>query len=122
MTGRIAGRDNDRVAYDEARAHFIAAQASGDPMVRANALLEVVHADDDAAWLQARCLELITGSDHANDRRLAVLCLGHIARLHGVAGPEVVSLLTELTHDPTLGGTAEDALADVEIFVGFSED
>ena len=100
----------------------MATQTTGDITARANALLGVVHADDDPAWLQARCTEIIASSDHPNDRRLAVVCLGHIARLHGVAGPEVVGLLAELTHDPVLGGTAEDALSDVRIFVGLSAD
>lgn len=109
------------MAHDEARARFVAAQATGDSSALARALLGIVHADDDAAWLQARCMEIVTDGD-LSLRRLAVTCLGHIARIHGVAGQEVVSLLTGLTHDPVLAGTAEDALSDVAIFVGPTAD
>ncbi len=50
--------------------------------------------------------------------RVAATSIGHLARLHGLLDLDViVPLLQELLHDPEIGGLAEDALADIRMFV-----
>lgn len=79
----------------------------------AQAMLNLVRHDPDREQLQRILLDL-TCSTCLGLHRLAVTCLGHIGRIDGEVVPEVVPRLRELLADPELGGTAEDALGDVE--------
>ena len=86
-----------------------------DAMV--HALLSLAYHDPDWQWVQNRCLRFLDASNF-NLRRMATLCLGHIGRIHGViVWDVVVPRLESLLDDPELGGTAEDALDDIRVFV-----
>ncbi len=88
-------------------------RAGGQPA--AQAMLGLTHHEPDREQLQ-RMLLSRTQTTGPDLRRLAVTCLGHVGRLDGAVLPEVVSRLQELLDDPELGGTAEDALGDIESF------
>ncbi|MGW6933213.1 hypothetical protein ACWGE0_24365 [Lentzea sp. NPDC054927] len=77
------------------------------------AMLGLVHHEPDREQLQRLLLD---HTRHPELRQLAVTCLGHVGRLDGEVLPEVVPRLRELLDDPELGGTAEDALGDIEDF------
>lgn len=79
----------------------------------ADAMLGLVHHEPDRERLQRILLD---HTRHPELRQLAVTCLGHVGRLDGTVLPEVMARLQELLGDPRLGGTAEDALNDIEIF------
>lgn len=78
-----------------------------------HAMLALTHHEPDREQLQRILLEL---TRHPVLRALAITCLGHVGRLDGAVLPEVVPRLQELLDDPELGGTAEDALGDIESF------
>lgn len=85
-------------------------------IVASQAMLGLVHHEPDRVRLQRLLL------DHTRPghelRQLAVTCLGHVGRLDGAVLPEVVPRLRELLDDPQIGGTAEDALGDIDSFAG----
>lgn len=91
--------------------------AGEDTRAMVLALLSLAYHDPDWQWVQNQCLQFLDASDF-NLRRMATLCLGHIGRIHGTIDWDVVvPRLVSLIHDPELGGTAEDALEDIRIFV-----
>jgi hypothetical protein len=73
----------------------------------------LVHHDPEREQLQRI---LLGHTRHPELRQLAVTCLGHVGRLDGEVLPEVVPRLQEFLDDPELGGIAEDALGDIEIY------
>ena len=78
------------------------------------ALLEIY---SDYKWIQSKCVMFLTSND-LNVKRLAITCLGHVARIHkNLDKAVVIPLLEKLRSDKYLGGTAEDALNDIEIFL-----
>jgi hypothetical protein len=88
-----------------------------DPGVLCNALVRVTYHDPDWRWVQTQCMRLAAHSDK-NVRGLAVSCLGHLARIHGVLDTEeVLPLLNELLTDPEVAPRAEDALDDIKTFL-----
>ena len=86
-------------------------RAGGDDAFRA--MLALVRHDPEREQLQRILLD---HTRHPQLRQLAVTCLGHVGRIDGEVLPEVVPRLQELLADPELGGTAEDALDDIEIY------
>lgn len=101
----------------EQREELARSLASGDVPQACNALLAVVNTDSDADWLQTTCLGLLTYPDAAVSG-LAATCLGHVARLHGVARDDVVDRLEALRSDPNRGGRVDDALEDIAHYAG----
>lgn len=100
------------------RVDLAAARLSGDDQALARTLVGVVLHDDDWRWCQNQCLEL---SEHPSldIRRVSLTCLGHIARIHGHLDLDlVVPKLNGLRSDPLLGGTADDALDDIALYLG----
>jgi hypothetical protein len=82
----------------------------------AEALIRVALHDSDGPWAESFCLRGLR--DQRDDvRRAAITGLGHIARLHHSIGNNTVRALEELRSDPVVGGTAEDSLSDISIFV-----
>lgn len=101
------------MSRQEAEAAF--ATGSDDRIVEA--LLSVAYHDDDWHWVQSQCLCFARHPSVAI-RRVAVTCLGHLARLHGALALEtVLPLLDELAKEPTLSGQVEDALDDIGLFI-----
>ena len=74
--------------------------------------------EDDAAWVESICLEF-TRHPSPNVRAIAATCLGHLARIHGQLNLGLVlPSLQRLLQDPSTSGYAENALSDIEIFMG----
>ena len=95
------------------REEMLADLASGDITRSTTALLSLTYNEPDRLWLEDL---LLREAEPANDpqlRALAVICMGHIGRLRGEVSRRVVARLEALLDDPTLGGTAEDALGDI---------
>ncbi|GAA2816319.1 hypothetical protein [Crossiella cryophila] len=82
-----------------------------------DALLSLTYYEPDRVWLERLLVERLDPG-YGQVRMLAVTCLGHVGRLHREISPEVVEVLRGLLGDPELGGVAEDALGDIEMFVG----
>ena len=96
----------------------------GDPVAMAHALVAIALNEPDRRWVQAECTRLSTHAD-ANLRRLSAVCIGHLGRLHGeVDRAAAESLLRRLAADPDaeVRGGVEDALGDLEVFLGWCPD
>jgi HEAT repeat len=100
------------------RADAIRIFSSGTSDEICDALIGVTFHDPDWRWVQDRCLTFL-GDENSDVRAIAATCLGHIARIHRQLDRDVVvPALERLTADPKIGGTAEDALEDIRIFLG----
>ena|SRR3990167_10012909 len=90
---------------------------SNDARKICDALVRVTYYDSDFKWVQSKCIVFLKSND-INVKRLAITCLGHLARIHKKLDKElVIPLLEQLRTDKYLGGTAEDALDDIEMFL-----
>jgi hypothetical protein len=82
------------------------------------ALLRLTYHDDDWRWVQDLCLNFLNEGD-INIQALAITCLGHLARIHGVIEfDKVIPQLEALLDHAELGGRASDALDDIRMFAG----
>jgi hypothetical protein len=101
------------ISRNEARAAF---RSGSEAAIRA-ALLSITYHDEDWRWIQEQLLRF---ARHRNSsiRSLAGLCFGHVARIHRALDLDaVLPVLSELARDPETRGHAEDALADIAIFI-----
>ena len=83
-----------------------------------DALIRITYHDPDWKWVQLKCLYF--GKHPISEiRRLAATCVGHLARIHGILDIDpVYSLLHELLTDPDVSGSAQDALDDMNTYLG----
>jgi hypothetical protein len=101
------------ISREDAESAFL----SGTPARICDALVRVTFNDSEWEWVQEQCVRFII-SPIPDVRRLAVTCIGHLARIHGQLDlKRVVPLLNQMRNDAELGGTVEDALDDIEAFV-----
>jgi hypothetical protein len=92
--------------------------ASGDANAICRAIISLALFDDDWRWVQDWCLQL-AADERPRVRGCAATSLGHLARINGVLDLDrVIPVLEELTDDHEVGGLAEDALADIHMFIG----
>ncbi|SES18875.1 hypothetical protein SAMN05216188_12582 [Lentzea xinjiangensis] len=97
---------------------MLAIVTGDDEYEAADALLSLVYYDPDGVWLEGVLLGIIGDPGAAKLHYLAVVCLGHVARLHRAVDEQVtVPLLERLRADPKLGGVAETALMDIDVHV-----
>ncbi|SRR5713226_6625776 len=90
---------------------------SGMPDKICDALIRITYHDPDWRWVQDMCLELTSHSD-PQVSGLAVACLGHLARIHGVLDLEKVRpTLRKLRDDPKISGRVADALDDIKTYL-----
>lgn len=95
-----------------------AALASGDGEQIGRALLRLALHGPDWRLAEHQALRHLTHHD-VWVRRNAATALGHVARLSGNLDIDsVVPALRALLSDPDVGGYAEDALSDIEVFMG----
>jgi HEAT repeat protein len=91
---------------------------SGSPEARTEALLSLAYHDRDWEWVQERCIQ----SAHDEDpgvRGMAALCFGHLARIHRQLNLDrVLPVLHGLQKDPEVAWRVNDALDDIEVFLG----
>lgn len=82
-----------------------------------DALIRICYHDPDWRWVQDKCIEF-TKHKNASVRGLAVVCLGHLARIHHTLDLElVIPLLDSLKDDPEIGGRVQNAIEDIEMFI-----
>lgn len=83
-----------------------------------DSLLSLTYHEMDRVWLENTLLDLVDNGSDPQIRALAVVCLGHVARMHRAITKEtVLPKLHELERDPYLRSRAVNALDDIEIFV-----
>lgn len=112
----VSGRKYEKPAW-ASREELEATLAAGDDASSAQALVGLVFHDDDWRWCQNKCLELL-GHHSPGLRRIAITCLGHVARIHGQMDVALVrSELQRLRDDPGARGAIEDAESDISIFI-----
>ena len=81
-----------------------------------HALLGVTWHVADWEWVQDRCLGFLD-SPMPDVRNTAIICLGHLARIHKQLNrPKVLAALASKLADPQCAGRAEDAMEDIEMF------
>ena len=79
-------------------------------------MVRVAFYEPDYKWAQEYCLRLCEHTD-PETRAVAVTCLGHIARIHGVIDTDAVRpVLKKLSLDPVAAGRVKEAAADIRIF------
>lgn len=104
----------DPITRDQAEGAF----ADGDPREIGHVLLSLALTDADGAYAERRTLEHVHHPD-VWVRRNAATSLGHLARIHGgLALDRAVPALLALMADPEVFGYADDALHDLEHFLG----
>jgi hypothetical protein len=92
-----------------------------DAEAAADQLVAITLSGADRSWVQSHCLRL---SVHPlpNLRRLAGVCLGHLARLHGELDREqALVILGRLKKDadPYVRAALDDVVSDVVRFTGW---
>lgn len=97
---------------------------SGDSVSDAvEAVLSLALQDPDRDWLEELLISTIETSRDAQVRAIAVVSLGHVARIHrSVTRDRVVPVLNRLLDDPELGSRAANALEDIDIFASARTD
>jgi hypothetical protein len=86
-------------------------------------LLSVAMFEPDRHWAQSQCLRFAVNED-SFVRGVAATCLGHLARIHGaIDEDEVIPVVRQLLqdHDPVTRGSAEDAISDFSIYLGWNK-
>ena len=87
-----------------------------DRVVRA--LLSLAHTDPDRPWVESLCSHYAESTDW-NIRGIAVLCFGHLARVHRKLDTETaVPIVIRALDDPSdfVRGQADTALSDILMF------
>ncbi|MDN7908561.1 hypothetical protein QZM18_31220 [Burkholderia diffusa] len=91
---------------------------SSDIAAATETLMYICFNIDDADWVQDKCVEIIERRGDLNLIKLAITCIGHVARIHSfINKAKVMPVLERCLKDPALSGRAEDALQDIEIFI-----
>ncbi|GKS88663.1 hypothetical protein [Acidovorax sp. SUPP2539] len=91
--------------------------ASNDKNLITTAMLYMAHNLADFDWTQEKLIHLLEENDQ-DIRGLALTCLGHVARISGRINEKLVfPVLREMLNDEILGGRAQDAIDDIEMFV-----
>jgi hypothetical protein len=90
---------------------------SGNETAIIQALLSSAYHDADWPWVQNHCVQLLEHSE-PDVRRIAVICFGHIARIHRTLDLALVlPKLWTLKEDASMSDCVEDTLEDIRIFV-----
>jgi hypothetical protein len=105
--------DVEHLAWREST---LAAVRGGDTTEATSALLALAFDEPDRKWIEGILLDLVDGSQDWQVRALAVICMGHVARIHGEISPAVKLKLEELLADQLLASRAQNALDDIEVF------
>ncbi|MEW2427783.1 hypothetical protein AB0877_07210 [Micromonospora sp. NPDC047644] len=99
------------------RAKMIADVESGVVARATEALLSLTNHESDRAWIEGVLLEVVNGPFDLQVRQLAVICLGHVARIHRATSEAVIRELKVLEEIPEFRSRAKNALEDIEVFV-----
>jgi hypothetical protein len=91
---------------------------SGDVDKMVRALLSLAFYDEDRQWVQNKCIEFSI-HNHFNVRGIAILCFGHLARIHRELDIDsVMPIVIKAFYDPDefVRGNADSALSDILLF------
>ncbi|MFK0314449.1 hypothetical protein ACIQUF_24870 [Pseudomonas sp. NPDC090233] len=92
---------------------------SDDKEMIISALLYGCYNVQSPRWIQEQCVALIDNDKNLDIQGLAVTCLGHVARMHKAVDWQLIMLYLQCAfQNPELTGRAQDALGDIETFVG----
>jgi len=104
----------DVVPVDKEKAAQTFQSNDSDKIV--HAMLGVTYHESDWEWVQEWCLRFLDSTDPAL-RNVAIICLGHLARIHKkLDKTKVVSALRSHLKEPEYAGRIENALEDIEMF------
>lgn len=98
------------------RAEMLAHVRDGELVDATDALLSLTNHEPDRSWIEGVLVEVIDSSLDIQVRQLAVICLGHVARIHRAISKHVVQKLEVLEKVPEFSARAKNALEDVGIF------
>ncbi|KRE45524.1 HEAT repeat domain-containing protein [Paenibacillus sp. Soil522] len=90
----------------------------GDDKRIINALLGLALNEQDWMWVQDICIQFSNHSNY-NVRGIAILCFGHLARIHGQLETEkVLPIVKKALNDTNdfVRGQANSALDDIQFF------
>lgn len=91
--------------------------AKGVPEEIQETLVRVALHESDWQWAQAQCLAFLE-QPNFEIRRVAIICFGHLARIHRTLDLDVVlPSLQQMREYPSLIGTVDDAMSDIEMFI-----
>lgn len=83
-----------------------------------DAMLYLINSCNDLDWAEHVMIEMF-GNENKNVKGLALACLGHLARIHGVINnKKIIPFLEKIVDEniEELSGRAEDALDDIHMF------
>jgi hypothetical protein len=91
---------------------------SGNETAITDALLSAAYYDSVWRWVQDLCLRFIRHADRGI-RSNAVICLGHIARIHRTLDINIVlpQLAALKEQDPSITPWVEEAVEDIRFFL-----
>ncbi len=95
---------------------------SNDVDAICEALVSVALNDVDWRWVQTQALRF---ANHESPQVRAVVAtsLGHLARIHRTLdAAQVVPKLREMLRDKAIAGRVEDAIDDIEIYLGWKRE
>ena len=105
------------IAKRQAELHL----ADTDISLICETLVRLAYHEPDWQWVQEQCLRFCK-HDNIEVKRLAIICLGHLARIHGTLNMDLINpILTELLKDKDVSGTVENTLDDIKIFINPEE-
>lgn len=89
---------------------------SEDINIVTKTLLEVTFYNENWKWIQDLCIQFLS-RENKTIKNLAIICLGHIARIHGkIEQNKVFKEFEKLEHDKEFVGTISDAMDDIKMF------
>jgi hypothetical protein len=92
------------------------ALASNNVAEKIYALLGSTYYDPDRRWVEERCLENVV-SDDEELVYTAIICFGHLARIHGkLDWKRVMPVLRKLKRHPTLKENVAEIIAEIKYY------
>ena len=106
---------NNRLS-DQARQNLMKTLSNKETSHICQAIVDATHVVSDYEWLVEQLLELTKHSD-IEVRRVAVTCIGHLARLHRARDKKLLlEILEPLQYQSDIAGRVSDAIDDVNMF------
>ena len=89
----------------------------GNEAAIVEALLSLAYYEPNGRWVQEKCLAFAQRGQ-GDVRRIAIVCLGHLARVHRKLDLDrVAKVFNELRDDTSVLGEIENAVGDIRVFV-----
>jgi hypothetical protein len=95
----------------------VRAALSGPTELAAEALIRAALTIKDCEWVESVLIEALS-DPRVDVQKAALISFGHLARIHKRRNlSKTIPLLRKYANDPVLGGVAEDAIEDINIFI-----